>query len=99
MNKVKIKYIVDFLTLISFIITAISGIAIKFFMPRGVRQGRFQEFLGISKSVWSEVHDICGIIMIVFALLHVVSYWKMFVCMTKNFFQSGKCEVNNLEVK
>ena len=95
MNKIKIKYAVDLITLISFVITAISGLALKFFMPSGVRQGRLQEFLGIQKGVWSEMHDIAGIIMIIFALIHVIMYWKMFICMTKNFFKKNEeqCEI------
>jgi hypothetical protein len=52
MSKSKINYIVDFLVLVSFAITALSGLAIKFFMPSGVRQGRLQEFLGIQKNAW-----------------------------------------------
>ncbi len=88
------KYAVDFITLASFIITAISGLALKFFMPSGVRQGRLQEFLGIQKGVWTGVHDWAGIIMIIFALIHVILYWKMFSCMTKNFFKKNeKCEI------
>jgi len=87
MNK-KIKYLVDAITLVSFIVTAISGIAIKIFMPGGVRQGRLQEFLGMQKGAWSEMHEIAGVIMIIFALLHVIFYWNIFVGMTKNFFKS-----------
>jgi len=87
MKKVKIKYIVDIITLISFLITAITGLAMKFFMPSGVRQGRLQEFLGIQKSVWSQWHDIFGIIMIIAAVAHVIFYWDVFICMTKNFFK------------
>jgi len=86
MKKQNIKYIVDAVTLLSFIVTAITGLAMKIFMPGGVRQGRLQEFLGVQKGDWGFVHDWAGIIMIVFALIHVILYWKMFVCMTKNFF-------------
>lgn len=94
-QKLKAKYIVDTITLISFVITAITGLALKLFMPSGVRQGRLQEFLGIQKGIWSEMHDIAGIIMIIFALIHVILYWKMFSCMTKNFFKKSEesCEI------
>lgn len=100
MNKTKIKYTVDLITLLSFIITAISGLALKFFMPSGVRQGRLQEFLGVAKNGWVEVHEIAGILMIIFAVIHIAMYWKMFTCMTKNFFKkSEECEIKTEDTK
>lgn len=96
MKKQSIKFIVDAITFLSFIITAITGLAIFFFMPSGVRQGRLQEFLGIQKGAWTFVHDWVGIIMIIFAFIHVILYWNVFVCMAKNFFQTPEkeeCEV------
>lgn len=93
MNKPKVNYVVDFLAFISFIITAFSGLAIKFFMPSGVRQGRFQEFLGIQKGTWSEAHDFFGILMILLVLVHFVLHWDWVVCMTKNMLKSDNCEV------
>lgn len=83
------KYAVDFITLVSFMITAISGLALKF-LPSGVRQAGQQMFLGIARRSWGEIHDIAGIIMIIFVLIHVIMYWKMFACMTKNFFKEEK---------
>ena len=99
MNKQKINYIIDFLALVSFAIVTLSGLAIKFFIPSGVRQGRLQEFLGIQKGVWSEIHDWSGILLIVFVAAHLILHWDWIVCMTKNVFQPDKCEVktdNNL---
>jgi len=97
MKKQNVKYVVDLVTFLSFIVTAITGLVIFFFLPSGVRQGRLQEFLGIQKASWSLVHDWAGIIMIIFALIHVIFYWKMFVCMTKNFFIPKKAE--NCEIE
>ena len=99
MNKSKINYIIDFLALISFIVAALSGLAIKFFMPSGIRQGRLQEFIGIQKGFWSEIHDWSGILLIVFVVVHLILHWNWIVCLTKNIFQSDKCETktnNNL---
>jgi len=96
MKKQNVKFVVDAITFLSFIITAITGLVIFFFIPSGVRQGRFQEFLGIQKGAWSFVHDWAGIVMIVFALIYVILYWNVFVCMAKNFFsepKAEKCEV------
>ena len=95
MNKSKINYIIDLLTLVSFIITAISGLAIKFFMPSGVRQGRLQEFLGIQKGSWSEAHDIFGIIFLILVIIHFVLHWNWVACMTKSMLKLGSEECAN----
>jgi cytochrome b subunit of formate dehydrogenase len=95
MNKIKTKYAVDLITLISFVITAITGLAIKFFMPSGVRQAGQQIFLGITRHSWVEIHNWAGIIMIIFALIHVTLYWNIFACMTRNFFKKNEeCGIN-----
>lgn len=96
MNKPKINYTIDLLALISFLITALSGLAIKFFMPSGVRQGRLQEFLGIQKGIWSEIHDWFGILFIILTIIHLILHWEWVVCMTKNMFKADKCENNKI---
>lgn len=88
MNKQKTNYIIDLLALISFVVAAISGLAIRFFMPSGVRQGRLQEFLGVQKGVWSEIHDWAGIIFIVLVIIHFILHWDWLVCMTKSMLKS-----------
>lgn len=94
MNKPKINYIVDFLAFFSFLITAISGLAIKIYMPSGVRQGRYQEFLGIQKGTWSEAHDFFGILMIVLVLIHFILHRDWVVSMTKNIFKKDNIKIN-----
>ncbi len=93
MNKPKLNYIIDFLALISFVIAALSGLAIKFFMPSGVKQGRSQEFWGIQKGTWSEIHEWAGILLIIFIIIHFILHWEWVVSMTKNMLKSNKCEI------
>lgn len=89
--KTKIKYLTDLITLISFLITAITGVIIFLFLPPGEgRRGEHNTLLGFGRHDWGAVHDWAGIIMIIFALIHVVMYWKMFICMTKNFFKKSE---------
>lgn len=95
MNKSKLNYIIDFLAFVSFLITAISGLAIKFFMPSGVRQGRYQEFMGMQKGAWSEIHDVSGILFILLVLIHLILHWDWMVCMTRNFFKAEDCKTEN----
>lgn len=92
MNKSKLNYIINFLTLVSFVITAVSGVALKA-MPGGVRQGGLQEFFWIQKNIWAEIHDRVGILLIFFVLIHLVLHWGWIVCVTKNIFQTDKCEI------
>lgn len=87
MNKAKINYIVDFLMFLSFLVTAVTGLVIFFFLPSGVKQGGYQEFLGIIKGTWSTVHDWAGIVMLVFVLIHFILHWKWIITMTKNLFK------------
>ena len=95
MNKSKVNYFIDLGALISFLITAITGLAIFFFIPNGVRQGRFQEFLGIEKGTWTAVYNWVGIIFIILVIIHFILHWNWIVCMTKNIFKPEKCETNN----
>lgn len=88
--KLKTNYIVDFLMTVSFIITAITGLVLFFFFPSGVRQGRYQEFLGITKAVWINLHNWAGIIMIILVILHFVLHWDWIVSTTKGFFSKKK---------
>jgi protein-S-isoprenylcysteine O-methyltransferase Ste14 len=88
MVKPIINYIIDFLMTISFIVTAITGLIIFFFLPSGVKQGSYQTFLGIIKGTWSSIHDWSGIIFIILVVLHFVLHWNWLINMTKNIFSS-----------
>jgi cytochrome b subunit of formate dehydrogenase len=90
MDKNKINYIIDFLMTVSFIFVAISGLVIFFFLPSGVRQGGWQEFWGIEKNVWTDIHNWSGIVFVVLVLLHFILHWQWLVCMTKNIFSNEK---------
>ena len=87
MNRNKLNFIVDFLAFISFLVVAKTGLIIFFFLPSGVRQGRYQEFFGIAKSTYSVIHDWAGIIMIVLVLIHLILHWRWIVCNFKNAFK------------
>lgn len=97
MNKPKTNYVVDLALLASFFVAAVSGLALKFSMPGGARQGRLQEFLGISRGAWLEIHDWSGIIMIILVVIHLALHWNWIACMTKGMFHSGECEIKEDE--
>ncbi|MBN2142201.1 DUF4405 domain-containing protein [Candidatus Woesearchaeota archaeon] len=103
MNKIKVNYIVDAILGLSFIVTAVTGMLLFIFMPSGVRQGRLQEFLGVTKETWTFYHDWAGIIMIALALVHLILHWNWIVCMTKSFFKKNaagdSCETSDAPKK
>ncbi|MEM4625370.1 MAG: DUF4405 domain-containing protein [Candidatus Pacearchaeota archaeon] len=87
MDKSRINYFVDALMTFTFLITAITGLIIFFFLPSGIKQGRYQTFLGITKGTWSFIHNWSGIIFIVLLLIHLILHWKWIVTMTKSIFK------------
>ncbi len=70
--------------LMTFIPTVISGLAIFFFMPSGMRRGGYQEFWGIQKNVWMNIHDWTGILFIIFVFIHLLLHWRWLMAMTRN---------------
>lgn len=90
MHKPRINYIVDVLMAISFAITAITGLVIFFFLPSGVQRGGYQEFLGIAKIFWSQIHDYAGIILILAGIIHILLHWQWIIVMTREIFTKQK---------
>lgn len=90
MASAKINYLVDFLMVILFIVNAITGLVIFFFLPSGVRQGSYQTFLGIVKGTWAFIHNWSGIIFIILVILHFILHWNWVVSMTKTWLKKMK---------
>ena len=97
MEKNIIKYILDILLGISFLIVALTGI-FKF--------SGFREFLGISLSyrdppmpLISAFHDWSGVVMAIIVLIHLILNWDWIVCTTKDFFCKSEDENKIIEKK
>ena len=88
MSKAKMNYLVDILILISFLLTAVSGI-ILLLVPGASGLSR-TVVLGISRAGWVELHDWAGIGMTIGVVLHFFLHWKWIVYMTKNIFSGGR---------
>ncbi|HRY27831.1 MAG TPA: DUF4405 domain-containing protein [Candidatus Moranbacteria bacterium] len=93
MEKIKTKYVVDLVLLVSFLLTAVTGVLIFFFLPPSEGRGIHSELLGWGRHDWGAVHNWAGIIMMLATVLHVVFNWNVFIAMTKKFF--GNKDVNN----
>jgi len=89
MGKAKINYSIDLLMIIFFVINSITGLIIFFFLPSGVRKGSYQEFLGIIKQNWLDVHNWAGILLILMVAIHLILHWNWIVCMTKSLIQKN----------
>ncbi|MFB6088841.1 MAG: DUF4405 domain-containing protein [Candidatus Aenigmatarchaeota archaeon] len=83
MQKARLDYIVDFLMAISFIVVSISGLVLG-----AKKDHRF--FLGITRKNWIGIHNLLGIALILFVLIHLILHWKWMVRMTKYFFRKNK---------
>lgn len=87
MEKAKLNYLVDLLMGIFFLIVTISGLVLFFFLPGGQRRGGYQEFLGIVRKDWANIHNLSGLVFAVFCLIHLILHWQCFWEMTKCFFR------------
>ena len=83
MGKSKINYFIDILMLIFFIINSITGLITFFFLPAGIKRGAYQEFSGIIKQNWVDVHNWSGLLLLLLVVIHLILHWKWIVSMTK----------------
>lgn len=97
MNKAKINYFIDLVAVLFFLICAGSGLIMLFFLPEGIRHGGTQEFLGLSKNVWVDIHDFSGVIIIILVLVHLILHWNWLECMTNNIFCKNKTSCEKTE--
>jgi hypothetical protein len=83
-NKSKINYIVDIVTLICFLVAAIFGVLLL--PPKGPRAGWY-EIGGFNKGDLNDVHKYFGVLTILFGLIHFLLHPKLIATMTKNLFK------------
>jgi cytochrome b subunit of formate dehydrogenase len=94
MNRSKLNYYVDIALTVLFIIVAITGFVLYLGIPSGVRQGRYQEFIGITKATWTLIHNRSSILLTLFTALHFVLHKKWMCCMTRNLFKREEDQEN-----
>jgi cytochrome b subunit of formate dehydrogenase len=102
MNRSKMNYYIDITLTILFIVVAITGFVLYLVIPSGVRQGRYQEFIGITKATWTIIHNKSAILLTLFTGFHFVLHKKWMCCMTKNIFRKEdqgniECEIINIQ--
>jgi len=91
MTKLKTNSVVDILAFIALLVSALTGIILKFVLPRG--SGKLGSiFLGILRESWLEIHDISSIAFIVLVLVHLILHWNWIKCIPRFFKGAELCE-------
>ncbi len=88
MTKTKLKYALDVLLLVAFLLSAVTGIVLWLGGSSGGYQGgsnpAFQTtLLGIARKTWNDLHTLSSLVMVAGVILHLVLHWKWIVYMTK----------------
>jgi len=87
MSKTKLNYWLDAVIALAFILSALSGVVFLFAGSGGYQGGRnpgFQtEILGISRTIWSDLHTWVSLVMIAGVAIHLVLHWEWIICMTR----------------
>lgn len=91
MSKMKLNIWIDLLLLLCFSLVVGIGFLIKYVLISGqeiwAKYGTqlHLEFLGMDRHEWGNIHLICGAIMIVLLVLHVVYHWNLIKSMFAKF--------------
>jgi len=68
-----VNYWIDILLLVSFLVSAVSGVVLK---------------IGTNRVAWVQGHTISSFIMVFLVLIHLVLHFEWLVVMTKSLFKS-----------
>lgn len=95
MNKAALLYLVVVSALVAFVIEVVTGFVLWLGFDRGDRRymaGRFgewpreEEFLGMDRWAWIDIHDWVGVALLVAIAVHLVLHWRWVVSMTRRAF-------------
>ncbi len=96
MNRTNLNYVVDVILTVLFLAVAITGFVMLLALPSGVPQGRYQEFIGITKATWAQMHNVSSILMTVLMVVHIALHKRWIYCTTRNIFkkEDKNCEID-----
>lgn len=81
MKRTTLNAIVNTITFFPLLVTAITGIIIWLYLPRGLALGALgtiashQTFLGIQRQIWLDVHTYLGLLFTALVAIHLVLHW------------------------
>lgn len=88
MNKNNVKFIVDILMFIDFLIIAVSGFILWLVLPRG--SGRLENSFIFLREDWLFMHNWGSVLLIILIIIHLVLNWNWIKSMFKFNFQPTK---------
>jgi len=86
MEKPKIKFLVDILLFIDFIIISVSGFVLFKILPRG--SGKISKSFLFLRETWILIHDWTALILVILVIVHLVLNINFIKYMIKNIFKS-----------
>ena len=83
MKKNTLHYLLDAVIGAAFLMAGATGIAFLFLGSGGYQGGRnpgfAAELLGLERGVWSDLHDLAGLVMIAGIAVHLILHWRWIV--------------------
>ena len=90
MEKVKVKFIVDVLMFLDFLVLAFSGFVLwKILKHDGFH---FRESFIFPRWQWITIHDWTALILVILILIHLLLNWIWIKCMVIGLFKKSKKE-------
>jgi cytochrome b561 len=80
-KKTTLNASVDTIAFFPLLVTAVTGIIIWLYLPRGTQLAAFgtvlshQTFLGIQRQIWLDVHTYLGLLFTALVAIHLVLHW------------------------
>jgi hypothetical protein len=76
-----LKFVIDSIAFVAFVLLASTGLLMRFVLPSG--SGRFRALWGMDRHEWGQLHFWIAIVMLSAIALHLVLNWKWVVCMVR----------------
>jgi hypothetical protein len=94
MIRPEIRYLIDIVSLVTFIINAFSGYILWFVLPPGTFR-----FLGVDRYDWRIIHDHSSLVFTAAIVLHFVINSNWIIRMTKRIFKPRKSRTQQMLVQ
>ncbi|MBU0958593.1 MAG: DUF4405 domain-containing protein [Nanoarchaeota archaeon] len=88
-DKNKIKFLVDILLFVDFLIVAFSGFVMKYVYPVGEQSGKAGVIFLFDRFGWLGIHDIFTIVFVLLIIIHLALSWDWIKAMFKRLFSSS----------
>jgi hypothetical protein len=98
-TRQKLNIIIDIIMFVVMVALAVIGFIIKYVLLSGTdrwaKYGRNVDltYWGLDRHQWGFIHLICGILLLLLLVLHIVFHWNMMVCMIRRLIPGVKSRV------